>query len=57
MEVWHSLQELEEKIQYYLTYEEQRIQIAVHGYRKVRKMHSLKTRLAEALQLVLGESE
>ncbi len=57
LEVWHSLQELEEKIQYYLTHEEQRIQIAVHGYRKVRKLHSLKTRLAEALQLVLGESE
>lgn len=52
LEVWHDLPELEEKIRYYLTHEEQRIRIAINGYQKVRKSHSLQARLDEILQVI-----
>lgn len=55
LEVYHNLQELEEKIQYYLTHEEKRIRIAINGYKKVRQKHSLQIRLTEMLQHVFEE--
>ena len=47
--------ELEEKIQYYLEHEEERIRIAINGYQKVRKKHSLQTRLEEILRIIFEE--
>lgn len=55
LEVWHDLPELEEKIRYYLAHEEQRIRIAINGYQKVRKYHSLQTRLEGMLRNIFNE--
>lgn len=55
LEVWHDLPELEEKMRYYLAHEEQRIRIAINGYQKVRKYHSLPTRLEGMLQKIFNE--
>lgn len=55
LEVWHDSPELEEKIRYYLAHEEQRIRIALNGYQKVRKYHSLQTRLEGMLQNIFNE--
>lgn len=55
LEVWHDLPELEEKIQYYLEHEEERIRIAINGYQKVRKNHTLQMRLEEILHIIFGE--
>lgn len=52
IEVYHDLQELEEKITYYLRHEEQRVRIAINGYKKVREKHSLKARMAQVLDII-----
>lgn len=57
LEVYHNLEELEEKIEYYLTHEEQRVRIAINGYQKVRKEHSLKMRMQTVLDVIFGEKE
>lgn len=54
LEVYHDLQELEEKIRYYLAHEDQRMRIALHGYQTVRQKHSLQQRLAQALEMIFG---
>lgn len=53
LEVFHDLKELEEKIRYYLSHEEQRVRIAINGYQKVRQNHSLTMRLKEILPEIL----
>lgn len=40
IEVFHNLEELENKIDYYLQHEEKRIRIAMNGYKKVQKEFS-----------------
>ncbi len=55
LEVYHDLDELERKVSYYLKHEDQRVQIAINGYKKVRKLHHYKARLTEALAIVMGE--
>jgi len=55
LEVYHDLQELEEKTAYYLKHEKQRINIAMSGYQKVRKYHNYDARLRGVLELILGE--
>ena len=57
LEVYHDLQELDEKIQYYLTHENERIQVAMSGYQKVRLHHSLRSRLADALVQIFSGQE
>lgn len=54
LEVYHNLDELDEKISYYLTHEKQRIRIAINGYKKVREYHNLKRRLQKALDYVMA---
>jgi len=49
IEVYHDLDELMEKIEYYLKHEEARVRIAVNGYKKVQKLHSYEKRLADVL--------
>ena len=49
---FESEQELVEKCGYYLTHEDERIQIARNGYEKVKKMHSNKLRVIKLLQLI-----
>lgn len=53
LDAYESLPELLEKVQYYLTHEEERIEIAIHGYEKTARLHSYENRLAEMMQMVL----
>lgn len=53
LDAYESLPELLEKVQYYLTHEEERIEIAIHGYEKTARLHSYENRLAEMMQMIL----
>ena len=55
LEVYHNMDELLEKVDYYLSHEEQRIRIAMNGYQKVRKYHTYRHRLTQALHVVFEE--
>lgn len=55
LDVYHSLEELEEKITYYLAHEEERIRIAINGYRLVREKHDSQKRLKQALEYIFSE--
>ena len=57
LEVYHDLKELEEKIAYYLEHEDERLRIAVNGYKKVRDGHNLKIRMRKVLDLVFGDGD
>ena len=51
LEVYSSLEELHDKVGYYLTHENERISIAKNGYEKVKKFHSYDTRIQEMLSV------
>lgn len=53
LEVFHNLQELEEKVEYYLKHEEARVRIAVNGYKKVRAYHNYQVRMEKIIDVVL----
>ena len=57
LEVYHNLEELEEKVEYYLSHEEERLRIAINGYKKVREKHSYEKRVTPVLEDVLGFKE
>lgn len=57
LEIYHNLEELEEKIAYYLTHDEERLRIAINGYKRVRDEHSLKSRLKQALDFIMIDGE
>ena len=46
------VEDLREKIAYYLTHEEERMQIAENGYRKVKEHHTYVKRIIEMLQII-----
>lgn len=50
LEVYESQKELLEKVAYYLTHEEERIEIAIHGYEKVAKYHTYELRISEMIK-------
>lgn len=50
LEVYHNLDELVEKVDYYLKHEKERVRIAINGYQKVKEQHDSKTRLKTILQ-------
>lgn len=52
LETYESMEELEQKIQYYLTHEEERIEIAVNGYEKVAKHHTYEQRIADMIRFL-----
>lgn len=52
LEVFHDLDELMEKIDYYLNHEEERIRIAMNGYKKVKAHHKYSDRLAQIFEEV-----
>ncbi len=52
LETYDSMEELESKIQYYLTHEEERVEIAINGYEKVAKHHTYEIRLAQMFQVL-----
>ena len=55
LEVYHNLEELEEKVEYYLNHEEARVRIAINGYKKVREKHHYKARLHGILEKIFLE--
>ncbi len=52
IEVFRSLDELKEKVGYYLSHESKRLQIAMNGYRKICEKHNYCERLQEMLKIV-----
>ncbi len=57
LEVYHSLDELIRKVDYYLKHEEQRVRIAMNGYKKVRDHHKYTNRLTQILNEVFDYHE
>ena len=55
MEVFHNMEELLEKVDYYLSHEKKRIQIAMNGYRKVRERYSYTVLATKWVEEVLAE--
>ncbi len=53
LEVFHDLDELMEKADYYLTHEDIRLRIALNGYKKIRKYHKYSNRLDQMLKEML----
>lgn len=56
LETYESMEELEQKVQYYLTHDEERIEIAINGYEKTAKFHTYELRIAEMIR-VLSEQK
>lgn len=52
LETYESLDELEEKIDYYLTHEEERMEIAIRGYEKVAAHHTYEIRVAQMIRIL-----
>lgn len=52
LETYETVEELAAKIHYYLTHEEERVEIAIHGYETVAKHHTYKIRLTQMLQIL-----
>ncbi len=52
LETYESMEELEEKIRYYLTHEEERMEIAIHGYEKTAASHTYEMRLAQMIKIL-----
>lgn len=57
LEVYHDLDELVEKVRFYLKHEEIRTRIAINGYQKVRRDHDSKIRLKKALEYIFPSGE
>ena len=57
IEVYHNLSELIQKVEYYLSHEEERIRIAINGYKKVRDKHTLTQRVEEALMNIMIDNK
>lgn len=52
LETYESMEELEQKVQYYLSHEEERIEIAVNGYEKVARLHTYEVRVTEMIRVL-----
>lgn len=50
LETYESMEELEEKVRYYLSHEEERVEIAINGYEKVASCHTYEIRLAQMIK-------
>lgn len=52
LETYESMEELETKAEYYLTHEEERMEIAINGYEKVAGLHTYELRIAEMIRIL-----
>ena len=52
LETYESMEELEQKVQYYLTHEEERLEIAINGYEKTARLHTYEIRIAEMIRIL-----
>lgn len=50
--VYRSFDELEDKCQYYLTHERERLQILINGYQKVCQNHTYRHRVEQILKFI-----
>lgn len=57
LEVYHDLDELVQKIDYYLEHEDERLRISINGYQAVRNKHDSKERLKVALNYIFDDLE
>lgn len=55
LEVYHDMDELLEKTDYYIKHPEKRVAIAVNGYQKVKKDHSYRQRLGKVMDRIFEE--
>lgn len=55
--VYENMQDLKEKVKYYLEHDDERKMIAKHGHDTVSKYYSVKMQLKKILQIVEGECE
>lgn len=56
IEVYYDLNDLKQKIEYYLSHEDERIQIAINGYKKVRDKHTLTMRVEKMLSYIFSNN-
>lgn len=54
LETYGSASELDEKIQYYLTHEDERVEIAINGYEKTVRHHTYEKRISQMIQVLDG---
>lgn len=52
LETYETPEELEEKIRYYLSHEEERVEIAIRGYEKVKNYHTYEIRLTQMMKIL-----
>ncbi len=52
IEVFHDLEELKDKVSYYLSHEEERLKISINGYRRIREEFSYLHQLKKLLNTV-----
>lgn len=52
LETYESMDELEEKVHYYLTHEDERMEIAISGYEKTAASHTYEMRLAQMIKIL-----
>ena len=52
LEVYHDLEELQRKTEYYLKHEDERIRISINGYKKVCKEHNYQKRLKQVIDYI-----
>lgn len=57
LETYESMEELEQKVQYYLNHEDERIEIAISGYEKVAKFHTYELRIAEMIRILSNQAD
>lgn len=57
LETYESMEELEQKIRYYLAHEEKRVEIAINGYEKTAKFHTYEMRIAEMMRILSGQED
>lgn len=55
LEVYHDLDELMDKVDYYLKHKDKRIRIAMAGYQKVRDKHNYNIRLTSVLKYIYAQ--
>lgn len=54
LEIYTSIEDLAEKVEYYLEHEDERKRIAQNGYKKVKEYHNHKVRIAQMLEMAFG---
>ncbi len=55
LEVYHDLDELVEKVRFYLANDDKRVRIAINGYKKVREYHNTKERLKKMIEYIFPD--